>query len=428
MAIQTIRRYLPPGRKGKLALLALVILCAVALMADLLSSSAPLYARYKGKTLYPAFYLAFHRDFLDSVPDSHGGYLALQYTITDWRALPLEAAAWPLIPYSSSFIDPYNRDFRSPLGPQEYKNSSGEIVAISPRFRHWLGTDKIGRDVAAGIVHGARVAILIGVGSMLLAALIGISLGAWAGLSGFHSRTSTPAEIPAAIAGSLLGWFYGFHVRRFTLQDAREDGLWPFLLQFLISIFIFLLFIRLLRRLAAWMFKKQGRGGSAEAWAIMRLTEITDSIPSLLLLIVAGSLFKEKGAALMILLIGLTSWTVIARLTRAETLRISTLGYIEAARALGYSRVHIIMRHVLPNALGPARVAIAFGMAGAILLESSLSFLGIGLPPDVVSWGGMLGEVREGISAWWMTVFPGLAILITLLTFHALGEAWQQRR
>jgi peptide/nickel transport system permease protein len=127
-------------------------------------------------------------------------------------------------------------------------------------------------------------------------------------------------------------------------------------------------------------------------------------------------------------LIALTSWTGIARLTRAEILRIKKLDYIQAAKALGYSQSRIIMRHALLNGLAPALVAIAFGVASTILIESSLSFLGIGLPIDTVTWGSMLSEGRTQFSAWWMTVFPGLAIFITVTIYNILGDALREIR
>ena len=124
----------------------------------------------------------------------------------------------------------------------------------------------------------------------------------------------------------------------------------------------------------------------------------------------------------LMIIIGLTAWTGIARLTRAEFLRVSTMEYIQAAKSLGISEFRIIFKHALPNALAPALVAIAFGVASAILIESSLSFLGIGVPPSTVTWGSLLNLGREQFTAWWLLVFPGLAIFITVTVYNLLGE------
>jgi peptide/nickel transport system permease protein len=122
------------------------------------------------------------------------------------------------------------------------------------------------------------------------------------------------------------------------------------------------------------------------------------------------------------LIIGFTSWTGIARITRAEFLKIRNLEYIQAGKALGFSQSRIIFRHALPNGIAPALVIIAFGVAAAILIESSLSFLGIGVPADVVTWGSLIASGRAHFGAWWLVVFPGLAILLTVSVYNLLGE------
>jgi peptide/nickel transport system permease protein len=107
---------------------------------------------------------------------------------------------------------------------------------------------------------------------------------------------------------------------------------------------------------------------------------------------------------------------------RAELLKIRELEYIKAAEAMGFSRQRIIFRHALPNALGPVLITIAFGVAGAVLTESSLSFLGLGGGPNEITWGLLLKDARVNFSAWWLAVFPGLAIFVTVTIFNLLGE------
>ena len=123
------------------------------------------------------------------------------------------------------------------------------------------------------------------------------------------------------------------------------------------------------------------------------------------------------------LIIGLISWTSIARFTRAEFFRTRSLNYIEASRALGFSERRIIFKHALPNSIAPVFVAIAFGVAVAIITESSLSFLGIGVPDDLVTWGALLRAGQERFTAWWMVVFPGTAIFLTVTIFNLIGDA-----
>jgi peptide/nickel transport system permease protein len=126
----------------------------------------------------------------------------------------------------------------------------------------------------------------------------------------------------------------------------------------------------------------------------------------------------------VLLIIGCLRWTGIARLVRAEMLRIRDLQYIEAAKVLGLGKWRIWGRHALPNGLRPVWAALAFGMAGAILVEASLSFLGIGLPVETVTWGSLMRQLpAANLRPWWLAVFPGLAIFMTVLAFNALGEA-----
>ena len=109
-------------------------------------------------------------------------------------------------------------------------------------------------------------------------------------------------------------------------------------------------------------------------------------------------------------------------------MRIKKLDYIQAAKALGYSEQRIIIRHALLNGIAPALVAISFGIASTILIESSLSFLGIGLPLETVTWGSMLSEGRHQFSTWWMSLFPGIALFICVTTYNFLGDALRELR
>jgi len=155
---------------------------------------------------------------------------------------------------------------------------------------------------------------------------------------------------------------------------------------------------------------------------ISRMIEILNFIPFLILIISIAAIAKEKSIINLMVIIGLTFWTGIARLTRAEFLRISNLDYIQAAKSMGFKEFRIIFKHALPNGIAPSLVAIAFGVASAILIESALSFLGIGVPPSTVTWGSLLSAGREQFSAWWLVIFPGLAIFLTVTIYNLLGE------
>ena len=155
---------------------------------------------------------------------------------------------------------------------------------------------------------------------------------------------------------------------------------------------------------------------------ISRFIEIFVSLPGFLLILSIIAIMKSPNLYVVMAIIGATSWTGIARLIRGELLRVRNLEYIEAAQSLGYSEWRIMFRHAIPNALTSVLISIAFGVASAILTESALSFLGIGVQADVVTWGKLLNEARNEVSAWWFAVFPGFAIFLTVTIFNLLGD------
>jgi peptide/nickel transport system permease protein len=156
--------------------------------------------------------------------------------------------------------------------------------------------------------------------------------------------------------------------------------------------------------------------------AIMRFVDMMLCFPTFFLILAVIALLEPSIVNIMIV-IGLTSWMGVARLVRAELLSLKEREYILAARSLGASDARIIFRHLLPNAMAPVLVAATLGVAGAILTESGLSFLGLGVQPPDASWGNILSQGKANIEiAWWLSLFPGLAILVTVLGYNLLGE------
>ncbi len=207
-----------------------------------------------------------------------------------------------------------------------------------------LGTDTLGRDVASGLAHGARVSLLVGLVSTLVSLAIGIPLGAAAGYFG-------------------------------KLVDD----------------------------------------------ALMRFTEFFQTIPSFALAIVLVAIF-EPSLTSIVAAIAIVSWPPVARLVRAEVMSLKSREFVEASRLAGLSSANILVRQILPNAMSPIIVMASLMVATAILLESSLSFLGLG-DPNIMSWGYMIGAARTVIrQAWWLSFFPGVAILVTVLALNLIGE------
>ena len=154
----------------------------------------------------------------------------------------------------------------------------------------------------------------------------------------------------------------------------------------------------------------------------MRLVDILLCIPTFFLILMVIAFVGPNIINIMII-IGLTSWTDVARLVRGEVLSLKEREFVQAAKVIGMKDIRIIMKHILPNAMGPILVVATLGIGGAILTESSLSFLGLGVQPPTPSWGNMLQEGKDHLTdAWWLVTFPGLAIFITVLGYNLLGE------
>ncbi|MEN1679534.1 MAG: ABC transporter permease [Planctomycetota bacterium] len=169
-----------------------------------------------------------------------------------------------------------------------------------------------------------------------------------------------------------------------------------------------------------------GYFGSWVDTLLSRLIEVVMCIPALVLVLALLAVIEKPSIWHVMLVLGATGWTGIARLTRAEFLKLKTQDFVTAAQAIGVGRLRIMSRHVLRNALAPILVPITFGIAGAILTESALSFLGLG-PADALSWGRLLQAGRASNNEhWWLIVFPGAAIFLTVLAYNLIGEALQE--
>ena len=159
----------------------------------------------------------------------------------------------------------------------------------------------------------------------------------------------------------------------------------------------------------------------------MALTDALLSVPRLLLLLLAAALWQPGTATVVVVLVA-TGWMGVARLVRAEVLGVRALPFVDAARALGARPRRVLLRHVLPSAIGPAIVATTLGVGNAILLESGLSFLGLGIQPPAPSWGNMIAGGRDLIvTAPWVAIAPGLALVLTVLACTLLGDALRDR-
>ncbi|MCA9100371.1 MAG: ABC transporter permease [Planctomycetales bacterium] len=160
--------------------------------------------------------------------------------------------------------------------------------------------------------------------------------------------------------------------------------------------------------------------------ALSRLIEVVMCIPALVLILALMAIVERPTIWHMMAILGCTRWTSIARLCRAEFIKLRGSDYVIAAQAIGVGRARIMYRYILPNALAPVLVPITFGIAAAILIEASLSFLGFGAPPPNPSWGVLLNYGRSNYQLWWLIVFPGSAIFLVVLAYNLIGDALQE--
>lgn len=397
-------------RKNKLAVYSLHFVSAmffIALLADFIANEKPLACGYKGNIYIPVLRSYF--------VDAGFSKWETEFINVDWQKLQYDWVLFPPVPYLPKNIDEKNMHSVNPFDTQNVQ---------SLRWKHWMGTDELGHDVLAAMIHGTRIAMLVGLVSMSIAAFIGILLGALAGYYGDERMKISLAQAFSNILFIPLALFYGFGTRSYILKDALAVSFFSFLCELFISVFIIVSVITIGNMVGKIFgripFLKVKINVPVDI-IISRLIEIMLSIPTLFLIISIVAIAKPS-LFLVMAIIGLTTWTGIARFIRAELLRVRSLEYIEAAHALGYSERRTIFKHAIPNALSPVLISIAFGIASAILIESTLSFLGIGVPAETLTWGALLSEARQSPTAWWLAIFPGLAIFITVTVYNLVGE------
>ena len=299
----------------------------------------------------------------------------------------------------------------APLLPLSYPPDTTDLAAIAEpplTGAHWLGTDPLGRDLLAGLLFGARTALFISIPATALATLLGAMVGSAAG---FWSNGGL--RLPLSYSGAALGtlaFVIGFQAPAGTMLLAAAA-------------------VALSLTAAAALL---GRFGFARTIGVpvdrilLGLIALLASVPLLILALTLAALYPPSLPGLLVVLI-LTYWPGPARLVRAEVLRIRALPYAEAAQGLGVPTARLLWRHILPNCWPTISATFPLSVAALIGLETTLSFLGIGLPPETASWGRLLASARLAPTAWWLILGPMLAIVLTTLALRQLSTRREAR-
>lgn len=373
----------------------LIGLLVVGLLADFLANDRPLVASVNGELRFP-------------VAHEYGRGLGLTDpyvpVVRNWRRVETDWALWPPVPYAAGASDLRNANYKSPFAEQD----TGE------RARHYLGTDKLGRDVLAGLIAGARVALFVGLGSVLISLVLGVPLGAVAGYFGNDRLRNTRAHWWGHAVGGILGAVYAL------VSLAPFFGWSSWLGSGLLAVGGFFVVGSLTARLLALVPALRRPAALPADALVLQAVELFVNIPGLVLLIALMAVIDRPSLTVVVVVIGVLRWPTVARYLRGELLRVRSLPYVDAARIGGIGEWRVLFRHALPNAWGPLLVVISFGFGSAVLLEAALSFLGIGIPADRVTWGSLLRQSRSQPGAWWLAVFPGLLLTVTVLAANAL--------
>jgi peptide/nickel transport system permease protein len=368
------------------------IFLVIGLFSHFIANDMPLLAKYEGSVSSPATV-----EFLSDI----GIVESKIYDETKFK--------WKImspIPYSS---DQLNSRVNVSVGPLDNQEVS------SLRYRHWLGTDQLGRDVLAGLIHGTNIALKVGLLSVFFSLLLGLYIGI---LSGYFGDNGWKINVFALLTGTLIKALGLYYI------------LYPIIVNPGLFYYLNLTFIVTILQLALYKFIPGSKKPSISLpidLITTKIIEVLNSIPTLFIILALLAIFTKPSIWNVIIIISIIGWPKFARLVRAEILQIKNIEYIQSAKSIGLSDFQIILKHALPNAITSVISISAFAISGAILLESTLSYLGLGIPLDQVSWGSMLADARVNFSSWWLAVFPGLAIFFVLISFYIIGNQLNEK-
>lgn len=371
----------------------LIIVFFIVLLAPLWMNERPLVRYEKGSISFP--FLAAEKYGETLLQDSSG-----------WEICAL-------LPYSPTTVDPLNDGFVGPFDEQYQLNEMGEKVETSWRKRHWLGTNLRGNDLMAEIMYGTRNSIIIALSgailSLLFAAIIGF-IGGWYFQKGIKTNVGR-----FLLATFVFGWI--FFVQENILSNADR-------LIAMIGLGIVVFSVN-------WGLARIEENVLKSSFVIRiddflgLISGLLLSLPRLVIMLAIMQLLKPSLFS-MVFLLGFTGWVELSRLIRSEIIRLKSNSFLEAAVMGGVEGGRLMLKHVLPNVWPSIVVLFIYTISGNTNIESILSFMGMGLPPDVPSLGRTIGSGKFDYEVWWIFFLPGLWLSLILYCFFKLAESYRK--
>ncbi len=384
------RPNVPGILKDKLAYGIIVFFLVLSIIAPFIANEKPIYVDVESERIWPIF------------------------SETNWNAKCQDRSCkkfYTLIPFSPSTLDIRVRH-----------KPPGSKSVIAEKKRHLLGTDGLGRDILSILIHGSRTALWISVFSVLIAFGFGLIYGMTMGYFGNNRLKMSAGQIIILFILILLTVYLMKFIT--NLRTAFNIGTSTSVLMLLSVFGIFILLWRWCRGILKNATSNISIGLDNIG---MRIIDMIKALPALFIILFILQLLNSPHVYYLILLIAFLIWPTFARHARAETMRLSHTSAVQSAVLMGRGDLSIWRYEILPYVIRPLLVTLAFSIASAIILEATLSFLGIGMPADHVSWGSLINEARQHPSSWWLLFFPGVCMLALIWSFQHLGRTWENR-
>ncbi len=358
----------------------------ILLFSNILANEKPLLCHCKSGWKFPAFHDYLY--VLGLSMEDFENYAACDHVVK------------ALIPFSSHTIDPGASGYLPPFRKSPLTD-----------HRHWLGTDALGRDVLSGLIDGTRTAWVIGLLATLISMVPGVILGLMAGYwRNDRIRFSLASFFILLPLISLLAYEF------FAINGLIHS----LILKSIVCIFFIALTVFMIYLISYKLQLGNRKYTFPLDHIIFRTIDALESIPKLFLLMSMIVFFARPSLISLILMIALIRWSLFVIVTRSSTLKESVQNYVISAKNLGVSDWKIMTYHIWPNIRSEVLVTAVYTFGASILLESTLSFIGLGLKLESVSWGSILNEGRQYLPAWWLTVFPGITIFTLLWALNRM--------